>query len=276
MGRCHIIYVLSLGFVAALNTEAAISPLDKIYTASVDTDLTIPWSFDHEADMSLVVWSHTSMATTTTVMSKSGTNAPIVFNNFNIEHVNNGEVKLRSVTMDNAGIYYCLVSYSVAAGYPTVTGTATISIEAQTTTVSVTVFESDDVTFACTLTGSFTLPEWKGPPQLMKYTNQDDTSETISPQAPAAGRLQYASTKCNKKDLILSNAQISDSGDYSCSYKALGPQTVAAAIATWAHCRTGAERLESVSPSFYAQLLDADVRIRLDNGTTLLKIVNDD
>jgi hypothetical protein len=30
-----------------------------------------------------------------------------------------------------------------------------------------------------------------------------------------------------------------------------------------AHCRAGAERLESVCPSFYARYLDADVLIRL-------------
>ncbi|XP_060569022.1 uncharacterized protein LOC132727505 isoform X2 [Ruditapes philippinarum] len=57
----------------------------------------------------------------------------------------------------------------------------------------------------------------------MKYTNKDDTSETISHQAPAAGRLQYAS---NKKDLVLYHAERNDSGDYSCSYKALGVHTV--------------------------------------------------
>ena len=47
-----------------------------------------------------------------------------------------------------------------------------------------------------------------------------------------------------------------------------------------AHCRAGAERLESVCPSFYARFLDADVSIRLHSntvyGTTLLKIVNHD
>lgn len=129
MGRCKFIHVLILGFVVVRNAEAAISPLDATYTASVGSDLTIPWSFDNEADMSTVFWSHKTTATHTTVMSKSGINAAVVFNNFHIEHVSNGEIKLTSVTMDNAGIYYCEVSYSLLSGHPSVTGTATISIE---------------------------------------------------------------------------------------------------------------------------------------------------
>jgi hypothetical protein len=46
-----------------------------------------------------------------------------------------------------------------------------------------------------------------------------------------------------------------------------------------AHCRAGAEHLETVCPSFNARFLDEDVSIRLHStvyGTTLLKIVNHD
>jgi hypothetical protein len=42
-----------------------------------------------------------------------------------------------------------------------------------------------------------------------------------------------------------------------------------------AHCHAGAERLESVSPSFYTQFLDTDMSIHLHSstiyGTTLLR-----
>jgi hypothetical protein len=80
---------------------------------------------------------------------------------------------------------------------------------------------------SCDLTGVFTLPVWKGPPVLLVYTLQDDTSEAINPAAPAANRLQYAS---NKKDLILSDAQISDSGDYKCSYTGIGDHTITLSV----------------------------------------------
>jgi hypothetical protein len=76
---------------------------------------------------------------------------------------------------------------------------------------------------SCALTGSFTLPTWRGPPNALIYTIQDDPSETINPAAPAANRLQYAS---NKKDLVLSNAYTNDSGSYKCSYTALGDYTI--------------------------------------------------
>ncbi|XP_060552466.1 uncharacterized protein LOC132713807 [Ruditapes philippinarum] len=115
-----------------LECNAAISPLDEAYTASVGSDFTIPWTYDNEADMYFVTWTFKPLllATPTTIMSTFGTSAAVKNNNFNVQHVSNGKIKLKSVTIENAGIYYCTVDYFLASGLPSWTGTATISVTA--------------------------------------------------------------------------------------------------------------------------------------------------
>ncbi|XP_060588055.1 uncharacterized protein LOC132743542 [Ruditapes philippinarum] len=145
---------------------------------------------------------------------------------------NKKDLVLSNAYTNDSGIYRC--SYTGIGDH-----TITLSVTAKCqTAVSVSATEGDDVTLPCTLTGSFTLPVWRGPPGLLVYTLQDDVSEAINPVAPAASRLQYAS---NEKDLVLSDAQISDSGDYRCSYTALGNHTITLTVT--------AERQTAVSVS---------------------------
>ncbi|XP_060564380.1 uncharacterized protein LOC132723633 [Ruditapes philippinarum] len=94
--------------------------------------------------------------------------------------------------------------------------------EAQTTE-NVTETAENDLTLSCSLTGTFSLPEWVGPPNLLIYTSLGDVSEAINPAAPAASRLKFAT---NKRDLVLSKVQKSDAGVYKCSYTALGYHTI--------------------------------------------------
>ncbi|XP_060604521.1 uncharacterized protein LOC132757290 [Ruditapes philippinarum] len=110
-------------------TEAAISPLETTYTATVDENYTIPWQYDNPADMDQVFWTFKSSkgATSATIMTRDNGSLAQVFD-FNVEHVDDGNIKLINVRMNNSGIYFCQVSYSFTSGIPTVTGTATLSI----------------------------------------------------------------------------------------------------------------------------------------------------
>lgn len=85
----------------------------------------------------------------------------------------------------------------------------------------------DNVSLPCSLMGTYTFPQWRGPPSLTIYTNQDDTTGIINPAAPAASRLSYAS---NKQDLIITNVTVYDSGEYQCKYTGIGDHTISLKI----------------------------------------------
>lgn len=81
--------------------------------------------------------------------------------------------------------------------------------------------EGNLVTLTCSLSGTYTYPEWRGPPSLTPYTNQGDP--VINPAVPASAILSYAN---NNQDLILSDAIIADSGVYTCTFAGLGDNTI--------------------------------------------------
>lgn len=110
-------------------TDAAITPEVASYKAEVGKDFTLPWEYDNETEMFTVEWSYKNSSATlaTNIMSQDkGSNAVSLTKN--VEHIGNGNIKLRSVKTADAGIYYCAVTYDVMSGLSSVTGTATLSV----------------------------------------------------------------------------------------------------------------------------------------------------
>ena len=62
----------------------------------------------------------------------------------------------------------------------------------------------------CSITSN--LPSWKGPPSLKRYSYQD--SQNIDQSLDNADRLSVSANG----DLVIANAQLQDTGSYSCSY----------------------------------------------------------
>lgn len=86
---------------------------------------------------------------------------------------------------------------------------------------NISVEAGNTVVLTCSLNGSFTLPEWRGPPSLMLYAAQG--SATLNPALSNLNRLQYAS---NNRDLTILNVQKSDEGEYKCAFAGFGDYTV--------------------------------------------------
>ena len=85
-------------------------------TACVGQDVPLNWKYDNEEEMHQVIWLKDGVA----VLVKLAMSPAVQVSNISqMQHISNGEVVIKNISLEDSGIYHITVYYSLSSGIPT-------------------------------------------------------------------------------------------------------------------------------------------------------------